>query len=212
MTDDPRQARKAAEARKTVSEMATVFVRRDPDALDHVSRAARESGQSAVDLMISSAWLVGDVLNSGLGTALGGRRPSRAAVIKVWRQFAGEARERMAAELDDLADEQIHAGMPAAEVRRTIAASKAQTDAGLATALPLLTAFLTGDQTAFRRGLNDAASKKDASRAVLTTQLIIRDLFTTAVNTATGGEATDEQVFHQWEKFMAHRAASTRKV
>lgn len=197
--------------RQTVSEMATVFVRRDPDALILVSRMAAERGLSAVDVMISSAWLVGDILNTGLGTA-SGRRPTRAEAIAAWHQFAGTARERVAAALDRLAVEQIHAGMPEPEVRRTIAASAAQTDAGLATALPLLTAFLTGDQAALHRGLNEAAKKQQVRVAVLATQLVIRDLFTTAVNTAVGGEATEAQILGEWEKFMARRASSERNV
>jgi hypothetical protein len=197
--------------RETVSEMATVFVRRDPDALILVTRMAAERGLSAVDLMISSAWLVGDVINTGLGTA-SGRRPTRAEAIAAWRQFAETARDRMASALDRLADEQVRAGMPEPEVRRAIAESAAQTDAGLATALPLLTAFLTGDEAALGRGLNEAAKKKQVRMAVLATQLVIRDLFTTAVNTAVGGEATEAQVLGEWEKFMARRAASKRNV
>lgn len=197
--------------RETVSEMATVFVRRDPDALILVSRMAAERGLSAVDLMISSAWLVGDVINTGLGTAFG-RRPTRAEAIAAWRQFAETARDRMAAALDRLADEQVRAGRPEPEVRRAIAESAAQTDAGLAAALPLLTAFLTGDEAALRRGLNETAKKKQVRMAVMATQLVIRDLFATAVNTAVGGEATDAQVLGEWEKFMARRAASERNV
>jgi hypothetical protein len=212
MTDDPEGDRISAEHRAAVSEMATVFVRRDPDALSYVSRTSRERGLSAVKLMVSSAWLVGDVLNTGVMTALGGRRPPRSAVIEAWQRFAAEARERMAAALNRVADEQIRAGRPAPEVRRQIAESAARTDAGLATALPLLTAFLTGDEAAFQRGLNAAAQKKQVTTAVLVTQLIIRDLFVTAVNTAVGGEATDEEILSEWETFMARRAASKRRV
>jgi hypothetical protein len=211
MTDDAERDRVALECRKTVSEMATVFVRRDPGALSYVSRVARESGLSAGDLMTSSAWLVGDVLNSGIATATGGR-PKRAAVLEAWHHFAREVRDRLAASLDKLAAEQIRAGMPEPEVRRTIAESGAQTDAGLATALPLLTAFLTGDETAFRRGLAVAARKKQLTRAVLATQLIIRDLFETSVNTLVGGAASDEKIQREWETFMARRAASNRRV
>jgi hypothetical protein len=211
MTGSAESDRTDLEHRKAVSAMATVFVRRDPDALKYVSRVARENNLSAVRLMISSAWLVGDVLNSGLATVTGGR-PDRAAAIEAWHRFAREARDRMASALDKVAEEQIRAGLPKAEVRRTIAESAAQTDAGLATALPLLTAFLTGGEEGFYQGLNDAAKKKQVTMAVMATQLIIRDLFETAVNTAVGGQATDEQIQREWETFMARRAASTRRV
>jgi hypothetical protein len=201
----------AAECRAAVSALATAVVLRDPSALRYLS-GQTEFGDTlpASPMMLSSAYLVSDVLLSGLGTALG-HRPTDAEVMQAWRPVANEARERLAASLDKLAETQIAVGMPEDEVRATIGLSARFNDAGLVTALPLLTAFLSRDMTGFLRGCVTAVARLELRPAVLATQLIVRDLFETSVNTLVGGVATDEEIKREWETFMARRAAGKRR-
>jgi hypothetical protein len=179
----------AAECRAAVSRLATTMVLRDPDALRYLSGEAAFGGTlPASQMMLSAAYLLGDVLLSGMGTALG-RPPTQAEIMQAWEQTARQARQRL-----------------------TSSPETAAMDAGMVTALPLLTAFVSRDMAAFNRDCAAAAGKKQLTMAVLATSLIIRDLFETAVNTAADGVATDEQVRREWEKFMAQRAGSQRRV
>jgi hypothetical protein len=81
----------------------------------------------------------------------------------------------------------------------------------MVTALPLLRAFLSRDMDGFEHGWAAASAKKQLSMVVLAAALVIRGLIETAVNTAGGGAATDDQVRREWERFMALRAASKRR-
>jgi hypothetical protein len=181
--------RVAAECRAAVSRLATAMVLRDESALRYLSGEAEFGGTlPARQMMLSAAYLVGDVLGTGLVTALK-RQPTGAEITQAWDQTAKQARERLTSSPD-----------------------AAAMDAGMVTALPLLTAFISHDMAGFRRGAAAAAGEKQLTMAVLAAALIARDLFETAVNTSVGGAATDEQVQREWEKFMARRAASKRGV
>jgi hypothetical protein len=200
-----------AECRAAVSELATAVVLRDPAALSYLSGQGAPGGAlPASQMMLSSAFLVADVLGSGVATAAG-RQPTDQEIQQAWQQTARQARERLASSLEDLARAQIRDGRPEPEVRKETGFSARTMDAGLVTALPLLTAFISRDMAEFRRGAASAANRQKLTPAVLATQLIIRDLFETAVNTKLGGAASDDQVRRAWETFMAQRAASTRR-
>ena len=205
--DDQQDAdRIIAECRAGVSAMATAFVTRDPDALRYLSGVITAGSElPASQFMLSSARLVDDVLTTLVAATLGGD-PTEAEIVQAWHSFEPTARERSISALQRLADEQIRAGLPADEVQRTIANSIRETDAGLATALPLLRAFIAGDEAGFDRLLTAAAKERKISQAVRATPLIIRDLFETAVNTAYG-VATEQQIHREWENFMLARSA-----
>ena len=150
------------------------MVLRDPAAFRYLSGEAEFGGAlPASQMMLSAAYLVGDVLVTGLGTMLQ-RQPTRAEIMQAWEQEAKQARQRL-----------------------TSSPESAAMVAGMVTALPLLTAFISGDMAKFRDSCAAAAENQQLTMAVLATSLIIRDLFETAVNTAAGGQATDDQVRRQ---------------
>ena len=185
---DPAADRIAAECRAAVSRLATAVVLRDESALRYLSGEAVFGGAlPARQMMLSAAFLAGDTFGTGLATALK-RQPTQAEIMQAWGQTAKQARQRL-----------------------TSSSDAAAMDAGMVTALPLLTAFISRDMAEYHRHAAAAAGKKQLTMAMLATTLIIRDLFETAVNTSVGGAATDEQIRGQWEKFMARRAASKRR-
>jgi hypothetical protein len=206
--DDQQDAdRIITECRAGVSAMATAFVTRDPDALRYLSGViTSEPNLSASQFMLSSAHLVDDVLTTHVAAALG-RDPTDTEIIQAWRSYEATARERNTSSLERLADEQIRAGQPEDEVRRTIANSVGETDAGLATALPLLTAYITGDEAGFHRLLVAANEQRKIAQAVRATPLVIRDLFQGAVAGLYGGKATDDQIRTEWAQFLQQRSA-----
>jgi hypothetical protein len=132
--DDRAADRIAAECRAAVSRLATAMVLRDESALRYLSGEA-EFGATlpASQMMLSAAYLVGDVLGTGLATALK-RRPTRAEIMQAWEQTAEQARQRLTSSPDT-----------------------APMDAGMVTALPLLTAFISHDMAGFHRGAAVAA-------------------------------------------------------
>lgn len=206
MNDQQDTDRIIAECRAGVSAMATAFVTRDPDALRYLSGVITAGPElPASQFMLSSARLADDVLTTLVAATIGGDPPD-AEIVRAWHSFEPTARERSISALQRLADEQIRAGLPEDEVQRAIADSATETDAGLTTALPLLRAFITGDETGFDRMLAAAAKERKIGQAVRATPLIIRDLFETAVNTAYG-VATEQQIQREWETFMLQRSA-----
>ena len=174
----------AAECRAAISRLATAMILRDQEALRYLTG---EPALPASQMMLSAAYLLGDVLGSGLMTAYG-RTPTHAEIMKAWDQTAKQARQRL-----------------------TSAPDTAAMDAGMVTALPLLTAFISHDMAKFRRGCAEAAGKQQLTMALLATSLLTRDLFDTAINTSVGGVATDEEIKREWETFMTRRAASKRR-
>jgi hypothetical protein len=196
-----------AECRAGMEAMATAFVTRDPGALRYLSgQITAGPTLPASQFMLSAANLIDNVLTSGQGTALG-RDPTDAEVIRAWRLCESEVRQRSRAALDQLAEEQIRAGLPGDEVRSTIENSASVTDAGLATALPILTAFITGNEEEFQRMMAEAAREKKLGQAVRATPFIIRDLFESAMLAAYGRRTTDAETQNEWEQFMLQRAA-----
>jgi hypothetical protein len=207
MNDNRNDDRIIAECRAAVSAMATAFVTHDPVALRYLSGVLTAGPDlPASQFMLSSVRLLEDVLTTGIAARLG-RDPTDAEIVQAWRSYEATATERVAAALQRLADEQIRAGLPEDEVRSTIANSASVTDAGLATALPLPTAFIEGNEAPWLRMLAAAAKERKISAAVRATPLIIRDLFETAVNTAYG-VATEQQIHREWENFMLERSAA----
>jgi hypothetical protein len=198
--------RMIAECRGFVTAMATAFVTRDQGALLYLSgQTAAGPTMPASQCMLSAAYLVYDVIRTGLDASLG-RVPTQAEVMDAWRTFEEDNPERqLRSALDALAEAQIRAGMPEDEARAVIANSASLARAGLVTAIPLLRAFMADDEPGFRRQLAAAAKERRVSRAVLATQIIIRDLFEIAVATAYEGVLTDQAVSTEWQQFMLQR-------
>lgn len=113
--------------------------------------------------MLSSAYLVYDVLRTAVDAGLG-REPTDAEVEVAWRDFVAQDPEQvLRSALDALAEEQMRAGMPKDQARGVIDRSASSTHVGLVTALPLLSALVAGDERGFRRLAEEAARENDSA-------------------------------------------------